>query len=74
MKFISRNTNLSTETIFEAIGESSRRVNHYRTGIHFAQKTLRLREILGDDGFRVPRTVAVDMSYCFIQATDNLHR
>ena len=74
VNFVSRNANFSAQTILEAIGKSSRRVNHDRTGIDLAYESFSVTMILSDNGIGVMRPIMLNMLDCLGNVGDDAYR
>ncbi len=61
VQLVGGDADLRAEAVLEAVGEARRGVHHHRARIDFAQETLRVRVVLGDDGVGVRRAVLGDV-------------
>ena len=49
VEFVGADADLGTEPVLEAVGKTRRRIDHYRAGIHFTQKTPRTAQVFCHD-------------------------
>ena len=74
MNFVGRDADLGTQTIFKTICKTGGCIDHHRAGVHFAQKSAGIGQVLGDDGIGMMRAVMIDVGDRLIKIIDNTDR
>ncbi len=74
VQLISRNANLGTQSVFEAIGEARRGVDHHRRRIDLRDKTPCVSEVFADDRVGVMGAVLINMLDRLVQPVDYADR